>query len=717
MGIVRIGIGLLLGIVMATLTSGHVSAVDCKDVHILLTRGSGQSVGVAGGNAIHTFKTQLARHLDDVNISYTVREVSAVEYPAVSVSESIGGYRRAAGAWVSGGQSFAYGKSVKRGVGSLKAGIKAMYNECPKTAIVVAGYSQGAQVAGETVVSLKDEAALKQVAFVALFGDPRLNLPEGRRTIIDRGKYLPPPACRGVGFSQWRRDPIHCNTHAGSLGRRVPYLPDSMKEKVGLWCNHGDWICGSRGKVKDKNEDPHGSYGLPGAAAEKAAIESVTKILPYLSKEKIKTIETKRIGRRVKNNNIDIAFVLDTSGSMQSQIEGAKRFIRQSAEKIKALNGRVALTVFRNHCDNPPASVLVALTKDLDKIHKALESQEADGGCEPGEGSYHALKLTLDTLHWQQGATKAAILITDEPPADPDHTDQSTARTVAKRALEIDPVNIYPIVSGGNERHFSELANLTSGQVIRDTDTHQALDVVFEKLKTRPIPNLPLDTYKAMVGDEVRFDVADTYVDEGVTIKTYEWDFDGDGTIDHTTDRPVVAHRYGRAFDGHMSVRVIASNDTVASASAAVKIYTSPDELPALPSAPLQLNAVATSSTEAKLSWQAGEVAPDEWHVYMNNDLFAIVPHEAKPLHLIIGDITQSESLKFSVVGVKSGTLEGEPASVEFVPAKKSPQPPVAETCPYHYKIGRLYVYCQYKTVQLGHMRWRIVLWRVQPLP
>lgn len=98
---------------------------------------------------------------------------------------------------------------------------------------MLAGYSQGAMVVAEAVKSFRFD----QVIYVALFGDPKLYLPEG--------KGLLPDACLGRNYSLYRVYVPNCRTHTGSLGERDPYVYGELSGKYGLWCNSDDYICGS----------------------------------------------------------------------------------------------------------------------------------------------------------------------------------------------------------------------------------------------------------------------------------------------------------------------------------------------------------------------------------------------------------------------------------------------------------------------------------------
>lgn len=169
-------------------------------------------------------------------------------------------YLNAAGAFFSAGGSNAYGESVNNGTEELYAYLQQRMSSCPDSRFVLGGYSQGAQVIGETYVEkLKAKPELRdRIVFNALFGDPKLNLPEGQWHPVG-----PPLPCSGGAVSEYRRGkvtPDNCGTWFGSLFARSPYLPESWTDKTGLWCNGHDFVCGSSKMLGDA--EGHGQYAM-----------------------------------------------------------------------------------------------------------------------------------------------------------------------------------------------------------------------------------------------------------------------------------------------------------------------------------------------------------------------------------------------------------------------------------------------------------------------
>jgi hypothetical protein len=70
--------------------------------------------------------------------------------------------------------SFAYQQSKRQGVTALRARLQQTSAACPGTQFVLIGYSQGADVIGDTIASGNVPAA-DRIGAIAMFGDPAFN--------------------------------------------------------------------------------------------------------------------------------------------------------------------------------------------------------------------------------------------------------------------------------------------------------------------------------------------------------------------------------------------------------------------------------------------------------------------------------------------------------------------------------------------------------------
>jgi hypothetical protein len=115
-----------------------------------------------------------------------------------------------------------YYRSVWTGVSELATHLNDRARRCPQESIVVGGYSQGAEVMGYALQSVSDYT-LSHIGYAAFYGDPRSS------------------ACDRITRVPWSRGNANCAL--GSLGARMPYIPNSMIGRVGSWCDSRDGVC------------------------------------------------------------------------------------------------------------------------------------------------------------------------------------------------------------------------------------------------------------------------------------------------------------------------------------------------------------------------------------------------------------------------------------------------------------------------------------------
>lgn len=670
---------LLVLTVFSIINNGNVSAtlIDsvCTEVETIFARGSGGQLNSSDGEAKKYFDS-IQDRLKNSSLTRNEYELGTepyggYRYPAIDV----GGWSfgNAIGAVFSAGDSFAYGDSVKQGIGELNSYLTQRHNKCKAsdTKYILGGYSQGAQVVGQALPGISQEIR-DQIVFVGLFGDPKLHYPEG--------EGWNPPACQGKDLSLWRRAASSCHLDNGALGARKPYLPDDMKQKTGLWCYEKDSICdlGAGGAM-----DGHSQYKGDGRAIDEAAREAAEKLAVTLSPQSAANINTKHEPGS-GTTGINTVFLIDTTGSMKGIIEQTKQFARESADKIRAQNGRVALVEYRDAGDDFTSRILSDFDDDFSVFQSRLDSLIADQGGDAPEAALHALMTAFNGLSWTNGATKAAIVITDTTYHEPDPVDGTTVGMVAQRALEIDPVNIYPVVppnlaQSGKYRGLSET---TSGQIIvNNGDTAAALNTAITKIQERPVPILKNLEYIAEPYQEIFFDASDSYVVDA-NITKYHWDFNGDGDFETTTTTPYASKIYYEPQTGHMQVKVSADNNTIATMSAAITIRHK-ESAPTLPAKPANLAYTITSTTNnksaIKLNWGTDNLA-NKWLIQINDIAAGHINGTRTSLELT--DIDRSKDVVITIAGATNDFTKGDASSVT-IPAL-SPQantPPVLSTC------------------------------------
>jgi hypothetical protein len=278
---------------------------------------------------------------------------------------------------------------------------------------------------------------------------------------------------------------------------------------------------------------------------------------------------------------------------------------------------------------------------------------------------------TFDSLDWTPGATKAAVVLTDAGYHDPDVANGWTLADVVQRSLEIDPVNVYPVVPSYLESTYEALAEATAGQVIVDSgDTAAALVEAFTAVSTRPVVVLPFDEYFAAPGDEVIYEVFAYDIDSEIV--SYEWDFDADGTIDLSTDVPTASHVYASPFSGLFEVRAISADGGIGSAVGTIEVSETglAEKIPDAPSG-LAAELVDEASRSFRLSWDGvADPTLDGWAVLDDEgDLVARLALEVT--EIVIPGVPDSGATASVVAFNKFGSSD--PQSVELPPAVSDP--------------------------------------------
>lgn len=352
-----------------------------------------------------------------------------------------------------------------------------------------------------------------------------------------------------------------------------------------------------------------------------------------------------------------------------------------------------------------------------DKLNFYELGSESYGGGDGPEAALHASMVAMNEMKWQKGATKAIILLTDTGYHDSDKVDGSTLAAVAKRSLEIDPVNIYPVVGDYLKNSYTDIAKQTSGQVIASGDENDivaALDKALTKIKNRPNAKLKIGEYYAEVGQKITFDAGDSYVVDG-SITKYEWDFDGDGKIDQTTTSPVTSHVYTEKFDGVMQVRMSASNDTVSNISAPVKVGIKPN-LPVGPGAPqVSAKIIERNGNKAtiRLNWQPVDELSSRWLVSLDDTNLGYTVGEQRQLD--ITDVDISTNRKVTVTGIKADGYAGKPATIQVDNEMPAPNPegPTSRPCHYKIRVGLFTIACRYQKVTFGGWSFYWMVWYI----
>jgi hypothetical protein len=169
---------------------------------------------------------------------------------------------------------------------------------------------------------------------------------------------------------------------------------------------------------------------------------------------------------------VEVAFVLDTTGSMSRLIEGAKRKIWSIATAIvdenPAAEVRIGLVAYRDIGDDYVTKTF-NLTADIQDLYADLLELRARGGGDWPESVNEALHVAVTKLSWTQGADICRIifLVGDAPPH-MDYAQDTKYPDVVRLARERDII-VNAVQAGSardTERVWREIAQRGDGRYL-----------------------------------------------------------------------------------------------------------------------------------------------------------------------------------------------------------------------------------------------------------
>lgn len=203
----------------------------------------------------------------------------------------------------------------------------------------------------------------------------------------------------------------------------------------------------------------------------------------------------------IAHADLDVAFVLDTTGSMSGEINEARSRVRELAEALRAArpNERVRLGVvaYRDQGDAYLTRVS-QLTDQVALTSRFLDGLQADGGGDAPEDVIEALRVALDELDWDPGAERQLFLIADAK-AHTDYEDHQSLSWWAERARQrhviINAIGCRSLSPEGIAQ-FRTLAYATEGQYHHigrvEADAGGVADAMLQTLAPAPAEDGPL---------------------------------------------------------------------------------------------------------------------------------------------------------------------------------------------------------------------------------
>lgn len=181
---------------------------------------------------------------------------------------------------------------------------------------------------------------------------------------------------------------------------------------------------------------------------------------------------TAALSQALAKPTIEVAFVLDTTGSMGGLLEGAKRKIWSIATSVVDTNPdadiRIGLVAYRDIGDEYVTRTF-DLTTDIQDIYANLLELKARGGGDWPESVNEALDVAVNKLQWTKGndAKRIVFLIGDAPPHMDYAQDTKYPKTLA--VAKQGDIVVNAVLAGSardTERVWQDIAQLGDGRFI-----------------------------------------------------------------------------------------------------------------------------------------------------------------------------------------------------------------------------------------------------------
>jgi len=219
---------------------------------------------------------------------------------------------------------------------------------------------------------------------------------------------------------------------------------------------------------------PH-AVGLAGdslSVQATCADGSAQGALPMQGEDNLLVLHLAAARTPVATKSVELAFILDTTGSMAEEIDAIKSTVSAVAEKLTPQQGialRVGLVAYKDYVD-PWVTKTFPFTTDLVALRASIASLSAAGGGDIPEAVNEALHVA-GQLDWHDDAfARFAFLVADAPP----HMHEQFDYTAEAKSFLSRGIQIFTVSASGQDalgqvvfRQISQYTYATNMFVLR----------------------------------------------------------------------------------------------------------------------------------------------------------------------------------------------------------------------------------------------------------
>lgn len=392
-------------------TQARADSETCQKFVVIYVRGSGQKTEGLQPER-DKLRDELLRYgvksSNFIELKDSLDSSGVYKYKAISVTGGFIDTFRGFEAVITRGSLGGYSKSVEGGKNLLLKHLEQTnYLKC-NTKIVLSGYSQGAEVIGEAVNDPRFNKVKGLVTYIALFGDPSLDIQS-----INAGNifYKPP----------WFKGDAVKFVSGGITSPRNPYFTDDMYSKVGSWCIKTDLICTGIVPfvVNEKIQRTHSKYPekfIPEAAKEIA--KRLKDDLPNLdigfncTQKPLDVVLTVDISEAARRDYVFYGKYPDSNPADGYYEKDGPRYTADSLFKA-GCDVRVAVVGFGGEADGLPR-VISDFSSNPGQVAESIRSlYKEDGSSERVRTQAREGIITATEMDWRNDARRSILFVTN----------------------------------------------------------------------------------------------------------------------------------------------------------------------------------------------------------------------------------------------------------------------------------------------------------------
>jgi Mg-chelatase subunit ChlD len=203
---------------------------------------------------------------------------------------------------------------------------------------------------------------------------------------------------------------------------------------------------------------PH-AYGVTGAVTATTQCGGQDKISTKIQGQldSITQIVLKTARALPSKRTIDLAFVLDTTGSMSEEIDAVKQTIKAVADTLSTAQTdvRIGLVEYKDRGDSF-VTKQYPFSSDLAAFSRSVSGIVASGGGDVPEDMQQGLQVAIEKLQWRTDAVARLVVVIADAPPHLDYQDEKSFSDSAKLAAA-KGIKLFTVSASGMD---------TTGQIV-----------------------------------------------------------------------------------------------------------------------------------------------------------------------------------------------------------------------------------------------------------